>query len=311
MLYIVAMYGCDHNIVYIYIGKGCYKVMAYILVGLGAALTIVGGVLLTASWDYERFEDITPSEVEDINNAMRATQFGEFLFVGVIGIIFAIDLQQLLLNDQEKRLMCLSIPAAIMGLYLGGCYAYVLNWTIESYAACENDELPNRLLRNELGCIAAGYFIFAIGCILGLLVAKEKISLNPAKATLYKLIICILIVGGGFICAVGYWAFIDKTFAADNECFVCDGNAVCSEAFHYVGILSGLYADYVQPSLHDASTVGTSYDVKYMGQFKAFYVGLSMFVFLLTAGIAYDMEIVGNYKKVRAAQGGDSDEYAD
>ena len=246
--------------------------------------------MFVASWNYEDL----PDETVELWNAVKATQFLEFLFIGVMGIIFAVDLQQLLLNPEEMRLMCMTAPLAIISLFLGGLYAYIINW--EEDVACYFG--VNQLLYDQMGCISAGYFLMAIGCVVRILIAKETIDLgdNPVKTTLYTFILSIFIVLGGFICAVGYWATIDKIFDSDNECYVCQGASNCANAHHYVGILTYLYGDSVQPGII------SQYDVRYESQFKAFYCGYSFFIFGLTAAIAYDMDIIGNYKKVRAAQ---------
>ena len=170
--------------------------IAYILVGLGGVLTGVGGLIFAVSWDAD---SLGGSDFEDFFNAIHAAQFGELFIVGVIGVIFALDLQKLVLNDAEKRLMYLTVPFAVIGLYLGINYAYIVNWEPSTSTTYEF------FLYDQVACISAGYFIFGLMCIARLLVAKEKISLgdNPAKATLYEFLLACFIAIGGFICAVG------------------------------------------------------------------------------------------------------------
>lgn len=272
------------------------------MVGIGGLFTAVGGVLFIASFDYDLYDGTT---LEDLYNAIRATQLAEFLFVGVIGIIFALDLQQLLLNDEEKRMMAMTIPVAILSLFLGGCYAYIINWSPDGNTCYEF------ILYDSMGTISAGYFIIGIMCVLRILIAKETIKLgdDPARATLYKFAVAVILIIGAFVCAAGYWAAIDKTFDNDTRCEPCNGDSNCTTAYHYVTILSYLYNDIFQPQvLTGLAGGGTSYDVKYESQFKAFYCGYSFLIFLFVAAISFDMNLIGNYKKARDAQAAASDE---
>eukprot|EP00486_Rosalina_sp_Unknown_P009096 CAMPEP_0201578414 /NCGR_PEP_ID=MMETSP0190_2-20130828/25257_1 /ASSEMBLY_ACC=CAM_ASM_000263 /TAXON_ID=37353 /ORGANISM="Rosalina sp." /LENGTH=446 /DNA_ID=CAMNT_0048011557 /DNA_START=124 /DNA_END=1464 /DNA_ORIENTATION=+ len=271
-------------------GNGCYTTISWFLMIVCGILTPVGGLLFTIQWDNEI---ISASPYEELINAIHSAQFLEFLLPGVIAAIFALDLMKLILNDAEKRLMYLTVPMAIAGLYGGIIYAYIINWEPDADPTYEFYQY------SQVACISAGYFIFGIMCIVRILVAKEKISLgdDPAKAIMYEFILSLFIVIGGFICAVGYWAFIDGMFETDT---ICDSTGTaCSTGYVRVYTLSYLYGDPYQPGLYAAETA----DVNYESQFKAFYCGYSFFVLGVSMAIAYDMDIVGNYKKVRAAQG--------
>ena len=185
-----------------YTGKAWCNKIGWILVGFGGLLVIAGGLILVISWDSGYLQDVlglsNNTDYEEIFNAIHSAQFIEFFLPGLVGMIFAADLMQLLLNDENKRMLYLTVPFAVGGLYGGVIYAYIINWEPKA------DPTYKFYQYDQVACISAGYFIFGLMCIARILVEKEKIKIDdPAKATLYKFLISCLIAFGGFLCAVG------------------------------------------------------------------------------------------------------------
>ena len=96
---------------------------------------------------------------------------------------------------------------------------------------------------------------------------------------------------------LGYWVWIDTMFKAETICIESE----CSGYHLNLLGLEYLYGDIQQPY---KGLFIDYYDVYYESQFKVFYVGYSFFIIGLTATIAYDMDIIGNYKKVIARKWG-------
>ena len=260
-----------------------FQYIAMGALGAGGLFEVVGAFVFTTSFDGDYIDD----SIEGLWGGVRSSIWLEFAFPGVMTIIFASDIFKLTLNTAEMRLYLLTVPVAIVGLFGGIVLAYVINWEPDPSTGYDFE------LYDALGCASAGYFIMGIIAVIRILIVKDVIKLNdPAQAITIKFTLAIFMVIGGFICAVGYWAFIDGLFDCSSS--LLTGTTTCDA----IGYLIYMYGDTIGYAAPGAE-VG---DVHYQGQCKAYYCGYSFFIIGIAVILAYDMDIVDNYKKVRAAQ---------
>jgi hypothetical protein len=268
------------------------KTVSGVLVVLASVLVILGAIVFFGGWD----KDAIASTVEDVWTATQLLVVVEWMLPATLGIMMGVDLFNLLLNPEKRRMLCLTIPWAVYGLLAGGLWAYIVNW--EDW---DNYVLPgdDYWLKHSGGCAAAGYFIVGLMAVARILVFGGYVELNPVQAPMIKFAVCILYVIGGFILAVGYWAVVAALFNCESVISTAGIVEYCYGAgsIIYMNADSNAAVSMMRDPLN-----GYDYDLPYEAQLKSYYVGYTFFILLMTAINAYDMGIVELYKGVRTAQ---------
>eukprot|EP01084_Bolivina_argentea_P078543 142529_1 len=263
-------------------GSQMYSRITTGLLGVGGLLVIVGAIIFLATWH----ENI---DFEEILAAWQILVLIEWLLPAIMVIILAVDVRDpSIFNDERKRMMAMTMPFAVCGITAGILMAYIVNWEPEISVGYD---FP---MASQCGCIAAGYFIVGLMCTARILIVGEyvKVSDNPASVISAKFGVSVLLGIGGFILAVGYWAWMAKLFDCDYN--VLSGSVICES----IPALMWINGDTVYAFVAISGDV----DPPYENQFKAYYVAYSFFVLAISAVIAFDMDIVSNYKAVRTAQ---------
>lgn len=268
-------------------GKFCkapiFKTAGGALLLLGAGCIALGALIFIAAWH----EDI---DFEEVFAAQQLIVLVEYWLPASIAIIVGMDVFKQMLNGEKKRMLCLTIPFALGGLFVGAAWAYYVNWDDWDLSLPPGEDF---WLGGSGGCMAAGYLILGAMAVARILVFGKYVAVNPLQEPMIKFVIAVLYVIGGLICAIGYWAMVDAIFE-------CDTIYISLTPYQYcLGIHSLIGMNGDSRAMNALSGV---YDVPYTSQFKAYYVGYSFFILVMTAVNAYDMGIVDNYKKIRTAQ---------
>eukprot|EP01083_Nonionella_stella_P074391 201806_1 len=257
------------------------KIIAGVL-GISALLVIIGAILYVSQWPDD---DEAANGFEDIWNATQCLVFVERIWPCLVAITLAVDWYNSALNDADKRMKAWTVPLFMASLSGAVCMTIIINY--EPDAVVDVDwEYP---LYSQGACIAAGYYIMAAMALATILVWGGYVnSMNSQKS---KFGLAALLVSGAVITACGYWAFIAAAWDCDTtvdldgvQTLDCDGS---------IGWLYTV-ADAAGWVQHHAGE-----GVTWEGKYKAYYIGYTFFVLLMSGIIAYDMDIVANYKSVR------------
>mmetsp|Transcript_26835 Transcript_26835/g.43957 ORF Transcript_26835/g.43957 Transcript_26835/m.43957 type:complete len:502 (+) Transcript_26835:214-1719(+) len=258
--------------------RGVFKMIAGIFMAASAVLVAGGAITFTASWHEEVFEEVFA--------AWQLLILMEYLLPVSITAFLAVDLLVGFLNSERMRVFCLSGPFVFAGLWCGVLLTYIVNF--------DYNIVGDYSLMETGGCMAAGYFLVAIFSLARILIWTEVVKLDPIQGFMYRFCVAVLFIIGGFILAVGYWVFVDTVFDCETLGNITASYEVCESAPHYYQI----NGDVTQ------ATQGVSGNDYMPGKphWSCYYMGYSLFFILpLTLINAYDMDIVGLFKKVRTA----------
>eukprot|EP01084_Bolivina_argentea_P064401 117458_1 len=272
-------------------GNRCFGIIALILEAAGSLFLMLGYFCIVGGT--ANYYDLFNVEMSDIEAGFYTGLFGEFAIVCGTALVLGIDSFMVgFFNDDKKRALGMSgVVFVLFGIIAGAGYAIV------SSEYGDLSTIYNTMPEDEYGCIAAGFFIMAIGSIIRLLIDLGVVNtgINPITNATVGMLLASLIIIGGLVCAAGYWALVDwydQFDIDDDSSSAWGGDSTYSWSY-------GSYYDWNTRRRLQTSQSTTNPDS--LDQWRCFLMGQSFFILILAVVNGLDMGLIDKCKVAAAA----------